>query len=67
MTKNEVYTDSLVCQMWSIFGVYASLYGYSLYKNLDCTRVAPLSPSLTNMKNPLYLPKTDFDVAGLFA
>lgn len=36
MTKQIAYTKPLVCRMWSLFGTYASQYGYRPFNNFTC-------------------------------
>jgi hypothetical protein len=43
MTKDKAYTASLVCHMWRIFGARASKYGYSIWKNVTCKDVLPIT------------------------
>lgn len=43
MTKDLAYIQNISCRMWSLFGNFATKYGYTTWKNENCTGYDPIS------------------------
>jgi hypothetical protein len=42
MTKDLAYQRNISCRMWSLFGNFAERYGYTSWKNENCTGFEPI-------------------------
>ena len=42
MTKDLAYIQNVSCRMWSLFGNFAQNYGYTSWKNENCTGFEPI-------------------------
>lgn len=49
MSKNDAYTNDLVCQLWRHIGRFARRENYTIWKDIECAKTDNSSPEFVSL------------------